>query len=397
MRFRSPILIFLVGIILLGGVSLVSGISLSCSECYVGDCECNTDCDLGHLTVYTGTTCSIANVYVDWEFSEGTVDWNPQEEGTYKAKIFCDSGEISGCLTISVEEAPGTTTTTSPFITTSSSATTTSPLTTHTYPPRPDRTTTTTTTTTTSTGITTTSTTSTTTTSTTLEKVTTTTTTLVCNRNWVCEPGGGENYENCPQDCPSGYGDGYCDGMIDGKCDPDCLSWEDSDCQERECGNNICESSQGEDYENCPEDCEAPVVCRDGICNWLEGENYLVCPEDCPPGKKDGYCDGKDDGECDPDCQVGKDPDCGLGFLAILLNILPYLLAFLLLILVIFFVLIRRKSPKGEGDERVKEWVRKKLKEGEDPEVLRRGLKEEGFNPGLVDESEEKLWPQQNV
>lgn len=375
MNLRWPILIFL-SLSILGSVPSAKGISLSCSSCYVGNCECTTDCPSGYIDIFEGSNCE-GTSELGFSFSENSIIWEPDEEKTYKAKIRCDNAEFSSCLSILVSGSPAASTT----------STTRRP---H-HHPRPPRTTTTTSTTTTSTTITTTSTTTTSSSTTTTTLRESSTSLPLCNKNGYCEVGRGENYENCQQDCPSGYEDGYCDGVPDGRCDPDCLSWEDTDCRESQCGDGTCEVSLGENYENCPEDCEAPVVCRDGICNWLEGENYIVCPEDCQSGKKDGYCDEIKDERCDPDCDKGEDPDCGGGFTSELMNFLPYLLGLLLLIFLVF-ILRRRKSGKKEDSGRVMGWVRKKLKEGEDPEVLRKGLGEEGFDPGLVDKAEENLW-----
>ncbi len=69
----------------------------------------------------------------------------------------------------------------------------------------------------------------------------------VCG-NGLCEPDYGENYKNCP-----------------------------SDCQKPVCGNGYCEID--ENYQNCPNDCYPPV-CGNGVCEY--GENYLNCPKDCP-------------------------------------------------------------------------------------------------------------------
>ncbi|RLE10300.1 hypothetical protein DRJ04_09310, partial [Candidatus Aerophobetes bacterium] len=69
---------------------------------------------------------------------------------------------------------------------------------------------------------------------------------VVCG-NGVCESSYGETYQNCPQDCP----------------------------QTAVCGNGVCEI--GESPFNCPEDCG---TCGNGVCD--SGETYQNCPQDCP-------------------------------------------------------------------------------------------------------------------
>jgi len=47
------------------------------------------------------------------------------------------------------------------------------------------------------------------------------------------------------------------------------------------CGDGICESDKGENYENCPADCQHVDICGDGICGPTESS--ASCPEDCKP------------------------------------------------------------------------------------------------------------------
>ncbi|MFB6075830.1 MAG: hypothetical protein ABEK17_01680 [Candidatus Aenigmatarchaeota archaeon] len=54
-----------------------------------------------------------------------------------------------------------------------------------------------------------------------------------CNYNFECEPGLGENSNNCVQDCPISGKDNYCDELIDSICDPDCKG-KDPDCKNNE-------------------------------------------------------------------------------------------------------------------------------------------------------------------
>ena len=51
------------------------------------------------------------------------------------------------------------------------------------------------------------------------------------------------------------------------------------------CGNNICESREGETPDNCPKDCERPIKCGDGRCEGDEG--CSSCVQDC--GCSKGY------------------------------------------------------------------------------------------------------------
>ncbi len=75
---------------------------------------------------------------------------------------------------------------------------------------------------------------------------------VVCKPNSVCEPRKGENYLNCPEDCQTGTQDNVCDGVADGKCDPDCIS-SDPDCIYF-CGDGNCDEAKENPY-NCKEDC----------------------------------------------------------------------------------------------------------------------------------------------
>jgi hypothetical protein len=395
MRFSSLIFILLIMFI-----PSAQGVSLSCPNCYVDDCECITDCPSGYgaLWIFITETCNSLPDF-DIPFSGNVIQWGSPEEETYKAKVYCDTGEQSSCVSIQVNTQISTTTTITVI-------TTTPPL--PTYPPRPRTTLPRRTTTTTAAKTTTTTTASTTTTSTFIQPTTTRLTTTLrkttttssisplCSRDGYCDIEEGENYKNCPQDCPSGFQDGYCDGVEDGLCDPDCFGRdEDLDCPSAdECGDGYCDIESGENEENCPEDCSELVSCNDGICDYLEGENYLSCPEDCPSGSRDGYCDKVDDGICDEDCKPEEDPDCNSNFISMILGWLPYILLILILLfLLLFFVLRRRgKSEQEEREKQILDWVKVKLRQGEDPDILRRGLEEEGFDPSLVDKAEEELW-----
>ncbi|MCK4491148.1 MAG: hypothetical protein KAU03_00890, partial [Candidatus Altiarchaeales archaeon] len=273
------------GVVLLMLVGIAYGVSISCPECYVGDCRCISDCPLGAGSLDVFETQCAGSPAFSYTISSGEVWWPPPKETTYYMMALCDEGGKTSCIAVKVGSA--STTTTIPTTTTIKRP----------KPPKPTPRTTTTTSststtvtsttsssTTTSMNATTSSTTISTTTTTTKPTTTTTTTILVCNNNTICESelNREENYINCPMDCPSGGQDNYCDGVGEGICDPDCGRMQDPDCI---CNNNI--------------------TCEVGI------ENHLNCPMDCPSGGQDDYCDGLEDGICDPDCAVDEDPDCG--------------------------------------------------------------------------------------
>jgi len=205
-----------------------------------------------------------------------------------------------------------------------------------------------------------------------------------------------ENFLNCPQDCPSGLKDGYCAPLWDFACDPDCGRANDPNC--------ICN--------------------MDGICE-LEFENHTNCPNDCPPDFLDGFCYKREDNFCDPDCNPKDDPDC-IEILTTITTSLPsptttthlttttiknpqpssktkkqefkFLpLFFILFIIFLIFLIYRIKNVREfEKKEKVKEEMieilKNKLRDGEDPNILRENLIAEGFDPKLLDEAERKLW-----
>ncbi len=167
------------GIILLMLMGTAHGITISCPECYVGNCRCTSDCPhgAGSLDVFE-TRCEGSPLY-GFTISSSEVKWSPPKEGTYYLKVLCDEGGKSDCVSVKVKSPPTTTISTS---------------------------------------------------TTSVRPTTNTTTILVCNNNTICESDRKENYINCPLDCPSGGQDNYCDGIEDGRCDPDCAVEEDTDC-----------------------------------------------------------------------------------------------------------------------------------------------------------------------
>ncbi len=192
---------------------------------------------------------------------------------------------------------------------------------------------------------------------------TTTTIKKICNRDGVCEPRRGENHRNCPQDCPSGYRDNYCDRIKDGKCDPDCSRRYDDDCF---CNN-------------------------DGRCEE-EFENYGNCPRDCKSGRKDNYCDGVKDGRCDPDCKPEEDPDCKkVDYLS---YIYPIIIVFLVFGALTYYSMKRemeRREMEREEEELI-DYLKERLREGEDPDVLKKELIANGQDPKLLERAERYLW-----
>jgi len=198
---------------------------------------------------------------------------------------------------------------------------------------------------------------------------------VICNKNRICEPHRGENHGSCPEDCLSGFEDGYCDGVEEGICDPDCKPEEDPDCR---VGTTT-----------IPVTTTITLRCGNSICE--EFESYGNCPQDCSSGGKDNYCDGVGDGICDPDCSEEEDPDCGKeGF-----DYTPYVIG---IIAAIFIILLansitrrRKLRDKGGEDEKITEWVESQLREGEDPNILKKALSGEGVDTKIVDDIMKRL------
>lgn len=156
------------------------------------------------------------------------------------------------------------------------------------------------------------------------------------------------------------------------------------------------------------------------VCEPERGENFGNCPQDCSSSGKDNYCNPIENVVCDPDCGPGQDPDCEVEVetsvtiaatsssstipLATTLpsekpedngGYLIYLIALFIILPTAF--LIYRKTKTGEikkekKELEVTEWVKKNLRDGEDPEALKEILREGGYDPKIVDELTKKLY-----
>ncbi|MDP6583480.1 MAG: hypothetical protein QF535_02410 [Anaerolineales bacterium] len=123
----------------------------------------------------------------------------------------------------------------------------------------------------------------------------------ICKIDAFCDTSGGENYDNCPDDCICG--NGLCDiGEDYGNCYEDCNT----------CGNDICDLEFGETPGNCGRDCN---TCGNDICDTNLAENSRNCPEDCI-SCGNGICDpefGEDSVSCSLDCFCNNDAFCDYG------------------------------------------------------------------------------------
>jgi hypothetical protein len=114
--------------------------------------------------------------------------------------------------------------------------------------------------------------------------------------NGICEST--ESIGTCYADCQSqSYcGDLFCD-YDGGETNTDCLE----DCFT--CGDNLC-NPLNENYDTCPDDCEAPTtsVCGNGVCET--GESGFNCSQDCgilpPPPSPSPECNTAIDCEGKP-------------------------------------------------------------------------------------------------
>jgi hypothetical protein len=190
----------------------------------------------------------------------------------------------------------------------------------------------------------------------------TTTTLFSCNTNRICDSG--ENYNNCPNDCPSGGLDGLCDRAWDGICDPDCYRKDDNDCL---CNNNtFCEP---------------------------QFENFGNCLPDCPSGVRDGVCDGITDSICDQDCPKGDgDTDCKKVDYSTM--VIP-----IIIILILFGAFaafnMKREAARHtveKSREDLVEDIKRRLRDGEDPVVIKKELASAGQDASLLEKAEKTIW-----
>jgi hypothetical protein len=121
--------------------------------------------------------------------------------------------------------------------------------------------------------------------------------------NGVCDKN--EDPCSCQEDCKSS--DNCCQSQDcpQPKCGPCCQAvCVDFQCEDEWlspcCWNGECE--EGENWENCPEDCEPTATCGDGICQ--EGETPCDCPQDCLV--EGGCCYDEDcpQPQCGPCCSA---------------------------------------------------------------------------------------------
>ena len=118
---------------------------------------------------------------------------------------------------------------------------------------------------------------------------------------------------------------------------------------------------------------------------------------------------------CDSDCAEGADPDCELGTTTStappttipttlpttttiepgggsdILGYLPYIIILIIAAVIIHRLrkkqqIARKEQKKRRDEEELREWVEEQLRNGEDPELLRRALKRQGASPAVVDE-----------
>lgn len=130
----------------------------------------------------------------------------------------------------------------------------------------------------------------------------------------ICQEG--EDFNSCPQDCeapppppPEEFcGDGTCQEDEDfDTCPADCEAPPPENGEF--CGDNACQ--ENEDFDSCPLDCEEPPpieFCGDGICQ--EVEDPVSCGVDCPSVCGDGLCSGL---ETSATCQQDCPASCGDG------------------------------------------------------------------------------------
>ncbi|MEK6940577.1 MAG: hypothetical protein AABW49_01615 [Nanoarchaeota archaeon] len=130
-------------------------------------------------------------------------------------------------------------------------------------------------------------------------------TSSICNLDDTCDYQFGEDESNCPDDCTSSCNNDILDPYEDGvDCGGPCL--ESCQSQGKCVEDGVCQSSLGEDQNNCV-DC----YCGDGVCDSVELING--CPDDCGSSTAecgDGVCSDDESfyGDCPDDCDTGVEP-----------------------------------------------------------------------------------------
>jgi len=199
------------------------------------------------------------------------------------------------------------------------------------------------------------------------------------------------------------------------------------------CGNQICE--QGEDYQNCSQDCQLCIEegdfalkeqiccsglkwvdacyildtkceknhtgyctnCGDNICN--QHENNYNCPSDCRTGIKDNICDTMDDGICDPDCKPEKDSNCEIKESPSLLFYIKSLLILIVLALILISILLllyfRSEKIKLELEKKQSQKRKKYAKKINEffENAVKQGYPQDQIKKMLIDQA----WPEKIV
>jgi hypothetical protein len=83
---------------------------LSCSECWIGSCNCTSNCNLGFVEIYFGK-CKGAPIH-DTSLAGGKATWSPSRGGIFHLKVICADGGKSDCVSVNAFPLPSTTTTT---------------------------------------------------------------------------------------------------------------------------------------------------------------------------------------------------------------------------------------------------------------------------------------------
>jgi hypothetical protein len=199
------------------------------------------------------------------------------------------------------------------------------------------------------------------------------------------------------------------------------------------CNNQICEP--GEDYQNCPEDCqlcieEGEFALKEQICcsglKWIDScsvpdikcqknqigyctncgnnicgqrENHYNCPSDCPTGIKDNICDAVDDGLCDPDCRPEEDPDCEIIEAPMIMFYIQSLLILIAFVLILISVLLlnyfRSQKIKAESEKKKSKKRQKQAKKINDffESAVKKGYTKKKIKNMLLNQA----WPEKIV